>query len=204
MGYPAYGKLWASGRPRIALAGRTWRRRICYNSAMKGRISAVSDQHSVDIVSHSATQTVRVGQQIGRLLKPGDLVLLFGTFGVGKTHFSKGLAAAFGVSEADVTSPTFVLVNTYRADKKHGHVAIHHIDLYRLEGGAADFDSIGLDELWDTDAICIIEWAERISDTMPSEYLGIQIDHLSETKRIMRITPHGPRYEPLLSILRGR
>ena len=171
---------------------------------MKGRISAVSDQHSVDIVSHSAAQTVRVGQQIGRLLKPGDLVLLFGTFGVGKTHFSKGLAAAFGVPEADVTSPTFVLVNTYRADRKHGQVPIHHIDLYRLEGGAADFDSIGLEELWDTDAICIIEWAERIADTMPSEYLGIQIDHLSETKRIMRITPHGARYEPLLAILRGR
>ena len=60
-----------------------------------------------------------------------------------------------------------------------------------INNHAADFDSIGLEELWDTDAICIIEWAERVGEALPSEYLAIQIDHMSESKRLMRITPHG-------------
>lgn len=171
---------------------------------MKARISPVLDQNSIDLVSHSAAQTIRIGKQIGALLQLGDVVLLFGTFGVGKTHLTKGLAAAWGVPEADVTSPTFVLVNTYAADATHRNVAIHHIDLYRLEGGVADFESIGLEELWDADAICIIEWAERVSDMLPAAYLKIQIDHLSETKRIMRITPHGERYTSILKALQGK
>ncbi len=175
---------------------------VCYNSAMKGRISAVLDQNSLDFISHSATQTIWVGQQVGAFLKPGDLVLLFGTFGVGKTHLTKGLAGAFGVPESDITSPTFVLVNNYVGDKAHGRTRLHHIDLYRLEGGADDFESIGLDELWDTDAICIIEWAERIGEALPTEYLAIQIDHLTDSKRLMRITPHGERYQQLVTQLK--
>lgn len=169
---------------------------------MKARISAVLDQNSLDFISHSATQTIWVGAQVGTLLQPGDLVLLFGTFGVGKTHLTKGLAGAFGVPEADVTSPTFVLVNNYNGDAAHGRARIHHIDLYRLEGGAADFESIGLDELWDTEAVCIIEWAERIGDALPREYLAIQIDHLSDSKRLMRITPYGERYRQLVAQLK--
>lgn len=171
---------------------------------MKGRISAVLDASSIDIVSHSASHTIRIGSWIGALLQPGDLLLLFGTFGVGKTHFTKGLAQAFGVPERDVTSPTFVLVNNYVGDADHQHLRMHHIDLYRLDNGASDFDSIGLEELWDVDAVCVIEWSERLIAGMPDEYLAVQIDHLAETKRLLRITPHGARYAALVQQLRER
>lgn len=163
---------------------------------MKSHIPAILDRASVDLVSHSPAQTIRIGQQIGSLLQAGDIVLLFGTFGVGKTHLTKGLAKAFGVAEADVTSPTFVLVNNYRGDKQHGRVQLNHVDLYRLD--AKQLDSIGLDELWNDDTICIIEWAERINDDIPTECLIIHMDHLSESKRLMRITPHGERYQPII------
>lgn len=171
---------------------------------MKARIPAILEPDSIDVVSHGPAHTVRIGQQIGAALTAGDLVLLFGTFGVGKTHLTKGIASAFGIPEADVTSPTFVLVNNYTADKTHGRTRIHHIDLYRLEGNAKDFDSIGLEELWDDSAICVIEWAERVSDSLPSEYLEIRIDHLAETKRMMRLKPYGERYKQLIQRLRGK
>lgn len=177
---------------------------LCYNSAMKGRISAVLDPTGIDIVSHNANHTIRVGQLIGSCLEPGDLVLLFGTFGVGKTHLTKGIAQALGVEQADVTSPTFVIVNTYEAGPSHGAMRIHHVDLYRLEGGASDFDSIGLEELWDTEALCIIEWAERLESGLPSEYLKIEIDHLAESKRLLRITPRGARYEAVIEQIRAK
>ncbi len=176
---------------------------MCYNNAMKGRISAVLDPSSVDLISHSPTHTIRIGGWIGSLLQPGDLVLLFGTFGVGKTHFTKGLCEAFGVDQADVTSPTFVLVNNYTGDRAHDRQRINHIDLYRLEGETTDFNSIGLEELWDTDAVCIVEWAERLDQALPADYLAIQIDHLSETKRLLRITPHGEHYRQLVEQLRA-
>ena len=166
---------------------------------MKSRISAVLDRASIDIISHSPSHTIRVGSWLGSLLEPGDVLLLFGTFGVGKTHFTKGLAQAFGINQTDVTSPTFVLVNSYTADAKHDHTRIHHIDLYRLED--QDFDSIGLEELWDTDAICVIEWAERLDSDRPADYLEIQFDHLADTKRLLRITPHGQRYQNLIRSL---
>lgn len=169
---------------------------------MKGRISAVLDRSSIDIVSHSAAHTIRIGAWLGSLLQPGDLVLLFGTFGVGKTHFTKGLAQAFGVAESDVTSPTFVLVNTYEGMSEQQRKRIHHIDLYRLDGTSKDFDSIGLDELWDVDAICVIEWAERLDQSLPQDYLAVQIDHLSEAKRMLRVTPHGERYNTIVHALR--
>ncbi|HEY1014296.1 MAG TPA: tRNA (adenosine(37)-N6)-threonylcarbamoyltransferase complex ATPase subunit type 1 TsaE [Herpetosiphonaceae bacterium] len=169
---------------------------------MSQRLSAVLDPDSIDVISHSPQQTIRIGQRIGSLLKAGDRVLLFGTFGAGKTHISKGFAAAFGVDQSLVTSPTFVIVNEYEGDAAHQRMRINHIDLYRLESGAADFESIGLDELWDDEAICIIEWAERMLDALPPEYLAIRFDYLSETKRLMRITPRGPRYQQLVSLLR--
>jgi tRNA threonylcarbamoyladenosine biosynthesis protein TsaE len=169
---------------------------------MSQRLSAVLDPESIDIISHSPVQTIRIGQRLGALLAAGDRLLLFGTFGAGKTHISKGLAGAFGVDQSLVTSPTFVIVNEYQGEGEHRGVRIHHIDLYRLEGGATDFESIGLDELWDSAAICIIEWAERMTDALPSEYLAIHFEYLTETKRLMRITPHGARYQQIVRALR--
>ena len=158
--------------------------------------AAVQSAHELDIISHSPAQTERFGQRIGELLRAGDLLLLGGTFGVGKTHLAKGIARGLG-SEDLVTSPTFVLINEYRSGERFAHMPIYHADLYRLaEGG--ELDSIGLEEIWQGDGVCLIEWAERAAGQLPVEHLAITLQHLSETKRTLRFMPHGTRYRELV------
>ncbi len=165
------------------------------------RLPAVHSASQLDFISHSPAQTERVGQRLGEQLRPGDLILLMGTFGVGKTHLVKGIARGLGVTDL-VTSPSFVLVNEYRAGAEHGAMPIYHVDLYRL-AGAADLATLGLEELWEGRGVCLIEWPGRAEAMLPHDRLVIQIEHLSETKRHVRFVPHGARYLSLISSLRG-
>lgn len=161
------------------------------------RLRAVQAANELDFISHGPPQTERVGQRLGELLRRGDLVLLVGTFGVGKTHLAKGVARGLGSADL-VTSPSFVLVNEYRA----GAVPIYHVDLYRIaeEGELA---TIGLEELWDGDGVCLIEWPERAQSIIPGDHLAVFIEHLSETKRRIRLVPHGRRYVELVGAFKG-
>ncbi|PDW01587.1 tRNA (adenosine(37)-N6)-threonylcarbamoyltransferase complex ATPase subunit type 1 TsaE [Candidatus Viridilinea mediisalina] len=165
------------------------------------RLPAVQAINQLDFMSHSPAQTERVGQRLGEQLQPGDLVLLIGTFGVGKTHLVKGLARGLGADDL-VTSPSFVLVNEYRAGPQHQAMPIYHVDLYRL-AETAELATLGLEELWAGDGICLIEWPERVAQSLPAEHLAIHIQHLSETKRRMRLAPHGPRYVSLVGTFKG-
>jgi tRNA threonylcarbamoyladenosine biosynthesis protein TsaE len=165
------------------------------------RLPAVQAVNELDFISHSPAQTERVGQRLGEQLRRGDLLLLVGTFGVGKTHFSKGLARGLG-SDDLVTSPSFVLVNEYRAGPQHRRMPIYHVDLYRL-AGEAELTTIGLEELWSGDGVCFIEWPERAHALLPADHLAIHIQHLSETKRRLRMAPHGSRYVELLGAFKG-
>jgi tRNA threonylcarbamoyladenosine biosynthesis protein TsaE len=165
------------------------------------RLPAVHSASQLDFISHSPAQTERVGQRLGEQLRPGDLILLMGTFGVGKTHLVKGIARGLGATDL-VTSPSFVLVNEYRAGAEHGAMPIYHVDLYRL-AGAADLATLGLEELWEGRGVCLIEWPEQAEAMLPDDHLVIQIEHLSETKRHVRFVPHGTRYLSLISSLRG-
>ncbi len=109
-------------------------------------------------VSQEAAETFRVGQQIGAQLIGGEILLLSGPLGAGKTVFVKGIAAALGLDPAEVTSPTFTLVNPYS-----GRLTLYHIDLYRLDEGASAAHAVDLDELLlDEKAVLVIEWAERL------------------------------------------
>lgn len=126
----------------------------------------------------------------------GDMLLLIGDVGVGKTHLVKGIVQ--GLESPDsVTSPSFVLVNEYRAGTRRKHIPIYHIDLYRIEQ-SAELSTIGIEEMWDTDGICIIEWAERAEGRIPDEHLAIYMQYLGETKRVLRFEPDGERYERLV------
>src|SRR5512136_2643766 len=87
--------------------------------------------HMLDFVSHSATQTHRLGVRLGRLLHPGDVLLFSGEYGTGKTTFIQGLAEGLGVT-GPVTSPSFTLIWEYRGDPQHGAIPLYHIDLYRI------------------------------------------------------------------------
>lgn len=157
----------------------------------------VQSPHMLDFISHSPAQTVRIGQRLGELLQRGDVILLLGDFGVGKTHFVKGIARGLG-SDDLVNSPSFVLINEYRAGAARGHTPIYHVDLYRIED-EAELGGIGIDEALGGNGVCIIEWADRAQHWLPVEHLAVSLRHLSETKRILRFTPNGVHYEDLVA-----
>ena len=109
-------------------------------------------------ISEEAAETFSLGRQIGAQLIGGEILLLSGPLGAGKTVLVKGIAAALGLDPAEVTSPTFTLVNPYSA-----RLTLYHIDLYRLDEGASAAHAVDLDELLvDEDAVLVIEWAERL------------------------------------------
>ena len=154
--------------------------------------------------SASADQTIALGQRLGVLLQPGDVVLLFAPFGAGKTHLTKGIAAAWGVDPDDVNSPSFVLVNQYDAAPT-GYPAqrrtpIFHADLYRVEGPDA-VATVGLEDLLDARVLLIVEWAEHAAGFVPAEHLAIHIEIVTDTERVLQFHGHGARYEQLIAEL---
>ncbi len=159
-------------------------------------LPAAQTPHDLDFISHSPAQTERIGARLGSLLRAGDVVLLSGPLGAGKTHLIKGIARGLGY-DGLVTSPTFVLINEYQADRARGLLTIYHVDLYRVTA-IDELATIGLDELWFSDGICLIEWPERAGQAIPDEHLQITISYVSETKRQLRLRPHGERYRALL------
>ena len=158
--------------------------------------SLAQSPHMLDFISHSPAQTIRIGYRLGELLRRGDVVLLLGEFGVGKTHLIKGIAQGLGSNDL-VNSPSFVLINEYRAGARHGQMPIYHVDLYRVES-TAELVGLGLEDVLADDGVCLIEWAERAEDWVPSEHLTIHLRHLSETKRVLRFEPQGARYLALV------
>src|SRR5713226_8714735 len=109
-------------------------------------------------ISESERETFKLGMRIGGQLAGGEILLLSGPLGAGKTILAKGIADALGIDKDEVTSPSFTLVNTHR-----GRLVLYHIDLYRLEEGDTAAHAVDLDELLrEESAVVIIEWAERI------------------------------------------
>ena len=111
-------------------------------------------------ITRAAEETFDLGRQVGEQLSGGEILLLSGPLGAGKTIFVKGLAGALGLNTQEVTSPSFTLVNPYL-----GKFTLYHIDLYRLDEGAAAAQAVDLEELLsDERAIIVIEWAERLGN----------------------------------------
>jgi tRNA threonylcarbamoyladenosine biosynthesis protein TsaE len=111
-----------------------------------------------EFVSHNEQETFALGLRIGKHLSGGEIILLSGPLGAGKTVLVKGIASALGLDAEDVTSPSFTLVNPHQ-----GRLLLYHIDLYRLDEGASAAHAVDLDEiLTDEKAVIIIEWAERM------------------------------------------
>lgn len=138
-----------------------------------------------EIVSHNQAETFELGMRIGETLRGGEILLLSGALGAGKTVLVKGIAHALGVDEEDVTSPSFTLVNPY-----DGRLRVYHIDLYRLDEGASAAHAVDLDEiLTDENAVVIIEWAERLGHyPLPEENVWrISINGDGEEPRAIKI-----------------
>ena len=120
--------------------------------------SAYQQIPSGEWLSHNADETLNLGAQIAQQLAGGEVLLLSGPLGAGKTIFVKGLAGALGIDPEEVTSPSFTLVNPYK-----GRFTLYHIDLFRLDEGASAAHAVDLDEtLMDERAVIVIEWAERL------------------------------------------
>ena len=128
--------------------------------------------------THSAEETIELGRQLARELRPG-IVLLRGDLGTGKTIFAKGLADGLGLADVDeVSSPTFTIINQYSG----GRVKIYHVDLYRIETGA--LGGLGLEEIFDDpNAAVIIEWAERLGSFETPGALRVFLSYIDDRSR---------------------
>lgn len=128
--------------------------------------------------TNSADETIAAGEAIARLLPKQAVVLLIGNLGAGKTTLAKGIVKGLGAADPDeVSSPTFTLIHEYGAGPK-----VYHIDLYRLEK-TREVASLGLDEIFDRDAVVLIEWGERFPDLMPPNRIEIRIDATNDESR---------------------
>lgn len=136
-------------------------------------------------MSRSAQDTFDFGVRVGERLTGGEILLLEGALGAGKTVFVKGIAAALGINADDVTSPTFTLVNHY----SEGRLTLYHLDLYRLDPGVGAAHDVGLDELLsDECAVLVIEWAERMGGyRLPAPVWHIYIEGDGEDSRRIRV-----------------
>jgi tRNA threonylcarbamoyladenosine biosynthesis protein TsaE len=147
-----------------------------------------------EYISHSPSDTQKLGEIIGESLKGGSLVALVGELGCGKTLLTRGICAGLGIPRRQVNSPSFVLVNEYS-----GRLPVFHMDLYRL-GGVADVFDIGLMDYLARAAsgVMIIEWAEKILTMLPAEYLRIEFEILSTRKRNIYFSAAGDKYNDLM------
>jgi tRNA threonylcarbamoyladenosine biosynthesis protein TsaE len=136
------------------------------------------------ITTQSENETAAVGRELAVTLSAGDVVLLYGDLGAGKTAFVRGLAEGLGVPAADVSSPTFTLVQEYRG----GRVPLLHVDLYRLDD-SREIDDLGLDEIA-AGAVLTIEWADKLTNGWPGA-VEIRVSHGEGDARTIELT-HSP------------
>jgi tRNA threonylcarbamoyladenosine biosynthesis protein TsaE len=126
---------------------------------------------SASYLTHSAGETIELGRKIAGQLSSKAVVLLIGDLGAGKTTLTQGIVEGLGAaSREEVASPTFTLIHEY------GPPPIYHIDLYRLDT-EAEVATLGLDELFDRDAVVLIEWGERFPRLMPQARIEIRLEH---------------------------
>jgi tRNA threonylcarbamoyladenosine biosynthesis protein TsaE len=142
-------------------------------------VSRADARDAASRVTRSEDETADVARELAAALKAGDVLLLSGNLGAGKTAFVRGLASGLGIDPEDVSSPTFTLVHEYRG----GRLTLYHADLYRLERIATE--EIGLEEMGVADGVLAIEWPDRLAHAMPGAR-EVQIDIVDENSR--RIT----------------
>ena len=130
-------------------------------------------------VTSSEPETAAAGARLAESLQPGDVVLLYGELGAGKTAFTRGLAEGLGVQADDVSSPTFTLIQEYR-----GRLTLYHVDLYRL--AEQEVDDLGLEELVLGDGVVVIEWAERWRGR-PDDVIEVRFEHIDDDRRRLHL-----------------
>ena len=147
-------------------------------------------------ISNNELDTMNLAKKLASKLTNGDIIILSGDLGSGKTKFTEGFLTYFGL-ENEISSPTFTIVNEYTKN----NINIYHFDVYRLSS-SDEFYAIGGEQYFEN-GICIIEWGEQIQDILPKDYLHITFSRNLEnpSKRILNLQPHGEKYEKTISEL---
>ena len=148
-----------------------------------------------ELISYSPEQTRAIGMRIGKLATANDTFLLVGTLGTGKTCLTQGIAWGLDIEEYTL-SPSFIIVREH-----YGRLPLYHIDLYRLDH-IEEIADLGLDDYLYGNGVCVIEWAEKGKDILPSEHLLIQINYLTDTERGFQFKSSGQHYRKIIRQLK--
>jgi tRNA threonylcarbamoyladenosine biosynthesis protein TsaE len=162
-------------------------------------VAAVTERLTVRKTTRSARATRALGERLGSLLRPGDVVALVGELGAGKTQLVRGVCEGAGVPEHEVSSPSFAIVASY-----HGRIPVHHADLYRI----SDEDELygtGFGDLVGGEGALLVEWADRIPGALPDERLTLTLSHddAAPSVRHVEIDGVGARHAELARELVG-
>lgn len=149
------------------------------------------------LTSLGPEETQHLGRELGKLAQSGDVILLVGNLGAGKTCLTQGIAWGLDI-DGYARSPSFVVVNEYR-----GRLPMFHIDLYRLDS-IAEVADLGLDDYLYGRGLCVVEWADKALELLPPQNLLIEIDFVSDNERRLELTAHGNRYKEMLSEIKKR
>ena len=142
-------------------------------------------------ISNSPDETYKIGETIGKITNPGDILCLNGELGAGKTVFAKGVASGLGV-QGRVASPTFTLINEHQ-----GRIPFYHMDVYRL-GSPEEMLDLGYEEYFYDQGVTLVEWAQLVDEVLPGERLDIAITQAGEHHRKLVFIPRGERYHGLV------
>lgn len=135
--------------------------------------------------THSPMETRALGERLAQKLHPGDVLLLLGDLGAGKSELTRGIAAGLGVTET-VTSPSFTILNVYET----GRLPLYHFDWYRLQSADELFE-MGMDEYLGGDGVAVVEWPGQCPEAIPETRLEVDIRPIDETTREITLTPVG-------------
>ncbi len=135
----------------------------------------------LEFTTKTSEETIELGYKIGQKLKKGNIIAMQGTLAAGKTTITKGIAKALEITDT-ITSPTFCLISEY-----YGKMPLYHMDVYRLEG-SEDFENLGTEDMLYGDGVCIIEWSEKIMDSLPKETIIINIQPQDDGSRKIQIS----------------
>jgi tRNA threonylcarbamoyladenosine biosynthesis protein TsaE len=145
--------------------------------------------------TRTADHTFELGSRLAKVLQPGDVVLLYGGLGAGKTLFTKGVMAGLGYDLDEVTSPSFSLVNLYKTK----NLDVYHIDLWRIDGGQNASEAVGLDEIIEVNnTVVLIEWADRLGKTaFPGRTISIKLEGDGDDPRKITVSMPEDRQEKI-------